>query len=121
MDDDEFEFDEISAQGNLARISGFSADGSMMFLRMRHGAWAWASSEDHHFDGDVGDVVLVAGNSYRVVPQELWKEDTFIGVVRLKQHDVTVLDMGNRLDSFPTNEAVEYVVDNTVEANESQV
>jgi transitional endoplasmic reticulum ATPase len=119
MSDDEFEFDEISAQGNLARISGFSSDGSTMYIRMRNGAWAWATSQDQEFEGDVGDVVLVADNSYRVVAEELWKEDTFIGVVRLKEDDVTVLDMGNRLDTFPTNNAIDFEVDNTVQASES--
>jgi transitional endoplasmic reticulum ATPase len=122
MTDEEFEFDEISEQGFLARIVRFTDDRSTVYFRQRHGSWAWASSSDpnQELEGSVGDVILVAGSTYRVVPSDLWEEDTLIGVVRLRLDDVTVLDMGNRLETVPSSAAVDFAVDNTVEATESR-
>lgn len=118
--DDQLEFNEI-AQGYLARIAWRSDDRSTVYLQRHQGNWALASSRDHNQQcaGSVGDIVLVTGNSYRIVPPELWDEGTMVGVVRLKLEDVTVLDLGNRLEVIPINEGVEFSVENTVEATKS--
>lgn len=120
MPDGEYEFDEVSQQGYLARIVAFTDDRSTMYFRQRHGSWQWASSQGDELPGSVGDVIFVAGTSYRVVAKDLWEEDRIIGVVRLKREDVTVLDLGNRLETVPTTTEIDFELDNTVEATESR-
>lgn len=119
MTDNSHNFEEISGQGFLARIVGFEAERSTMFIRLLNGTVQTLSTPGHELWGAVGDVIFVADNSYRVVPGDMWLEDTMVGVVRLKHKDVTVLDLGNRIVTVPASGIVADV-NNTVEATASQ-
>lgn len=119
MADNSHNFEEISGQGFLARIVGFEGERSTMFIRLLNGMVQTLSTPGHELWGVVGDVIFVADNSYRVVPGDMWLEDTMVGVVRLKHNDVIVLDLGNRIVTVPASGIVAYV-NNTVEATASQ-
>jgi transitional endoplasmic reticulum ATPase len=107
---------EIGTAGTLAKVQYVSPDGCKLFLEYRNGLSASASSvQPTQFD--VGDVVLVQGNSIEPAPAELWVDETWIGVVRLKLSDITVLDAGGHWRKVPTTDDIDYVVGNTVEAS----
>jgi transitional endoplasmic reticulum ATPase len=120
MTDDNYEFDEISEPGFLARIVGFEDQRSTMYFRQRNGTVQAVSSTDEELLGSVDDVIFVTNNSYRIVSSDMWVEDTMVGVVRLKDDEVTVLDIGNRVVTVPATTAVHFEVHNTVEATESR-
>lgn len=71
-------------------------------------------------DLNVGDVVLVHENQMTSLPADVWPEESWVGVVRVKRDDVSVVDSGGRWRLLPTTE-VDYRVGNTVQANESGV
>jgi transitional endoplasmic reticulum ATPase len=77
-------------------------------------------SADEPFDFEVGTVLLVraADNHLEPAPASLWLEETWVGVVRLRLDDVTVVDSSGRLRLVPTNADIEYMERNTVEVSD---
>lgn len=72
-----------------------------------------------------GDVVLTApgddGNAFSSVPAELWPLDAiWVGIVRLRLEDISVIEVGGSHRRVPTNE-VPYDEGNTVEGRDSGV
>ena len=108
--------------GMLARVTGVSADGHRVFFDLRNG-------DSGRFDqvGDdfrTGDVILISGEGpgQRVdrVDASAWPDDLWVGVVRIKLDDVTVIEASGRIRKVPTRAEVAYEVGNTVEAGEVQ-
>ena len=108
--------------GMLARVTGVSADGQRVFFDLRNG-------DSGRFDqvGDdfrTGDVLLISGEGpgQRVdrVDASAWPDDLWVGVVRIKLDDVTVIEASGRIRKVPTREEVAYEVGNTVEAGAVQ-
>lgn len=106
----------------LARVIGVSADGRRVFFDLRNGNSGWFDQ-----DGDgyrTGDVILISGESpgQRVdrVDASVWPDDIWIGVVKIKLDDVTVIEASGRYRKVPTRADVVYEVGNTVEAGEVQ-
>src|SRR5207302_364919 len=87
-------------------------------IELRGGQIATATSNDPT-ELTVGNVVIVGDRSLDRVPDELWVEQTWVGVVKIKRSDRTVIDGGGRWQLLPTNTAVEYSVGNTVEVSDS--
>ena len=52
------------------------------------------------------------------VPESSWPEDLWVGVVKIKLSDVTIVESGGRFRSIPTSEITEYGVGNTVQAGD---
>lgn len=71
----------------------------------------------------VGSIVLVstADNHIEIAPHDLWPEESWVGVVRLKHPDVTIIDSSGRWRKVPTGSDVQYSERNTVEACDSGV
>lgn len=69
----------------------------------------------------MGDVVLFIddddGQRLEHAPPDLWGDEPWVGVVRLKLEDVTVVESGGRLRRLPTT-SVPYSEGNTVEVGE---
>lgn len=118
IDQDEDCEPEVGPPATLARVRLVSPDGCHLSLEYPSGQFGSGSS-DHPFDVNVGDVVLVREHSLEPAPAELWPDETWIGVVRIKHEEITVLDAGARWRHVPTTGEVEYAVGNTVEVRES--
>lgn len=109
---------ECGPPGTLGRVRHVSDDGRQLAVELRGGQVATATcSEPTEFE--VGNVVIVRDNALDRVPDELWIEQTWVGVVKIKRSDRTVIDGGGRWQLLPTNDAVEYAVGNTVEVSDS--
>ena len=108
--------------GMLARVTGVSADGHRVFFDLRNGKSGWFDQ-----DGDdlrTGDVILISGEGpgqrAERVDASAWPDDLWVGVVKIKLGDVTVIDSSGRIRKVPTRADVAYEVGNTVEAGEVQ-
>ena len=108
--------------GMLARVIGVSADGHRVFFDLRNGKNGWFDQ-----DGDglsTGDVILISGEGpgQRAdrVDASAWPDDLWVGVVKIKLDDVTVIEASGRNRKVPTRADVAYEVGNTVEAGEVQ-
>jgi transitional endoplasmic reticulum ATPase len=111
----------IGALGNIARIRSVTDSGRRLYVEFRDGR---TGTVDYQAAPGlaVGDVVLVvdqADDGLRLdpAPAELWGDEPWVGVVKLKLDDVTIIDAGGRLRRMPTTR-VQYSVGNTVEVGE---
>ena len=82
-------FDDVEQAADLCRVRAISPDRRQLYLESRNGQVASVSA-DTPFDFDVGTVLLVrvADNHLEPAPASLWLEETWVGVVRLRLHDV---------------------------------
>jgi transitional endoplasmic reticulum ATPase len=118
-DDDENEpLVDTGPPGTLGRVRHVSDDGREVTIELRGGQIAAATSNDPT-ELTVGNVVIVRDHSLDRAPDELWVEQTWVGVVKIKGSDRTVIDGGGRWQLLPTNKAVDYSVGNTVEVSDS--
>lgn len=116
-DDDEPRVD-VGPSGVLGRVRHITDDGRQITVELRNGQIATATSNDPT-ELVVGNVVTVRDDALDRAPDELWVEQTWVGVVKIKRPDRTIVDGGGRWQLLPTNEAVEYSVGNTVEVSDS--
>jgi ATP-dependent 26S proteasome regulatory subunit len=114
-------FDSISDLSLVARVRAVDHDAARLYLEFRNGMFATVDGLDP-FDISttgfgIGRRVLVRENDDHVelAPDELWPEEPWVGVVRLKLEDVTVIDSGGSWRLLPTRPHVDYDVGNTVE------
>lgn len=110
----------ISSLGTMARIRSLSDGGRRLYLEFRNGTVGTADSESP-WPHRVGDVVLFIeennGQRLEPAPLDLWGDEPWVGVVRLKLEDITVVETGGRLRRVPTT-SVPYSESNTVEVAE---
>jgi transitional endoplasmic reticulum ATPase len=109
---------ELGPSGSLGRVRHVTGDGRQVSVELRSGQIATATS-DEPTELSVDDVVIVHDQMLERAPDELWIEQTWVGVVKIKRPDRTVIDGAGRWQLVPTNEAVEYTVNNTVEVSDS--
>ena len=69
--------------------------------------------------------MIIQGNAQTQVtitrmPKDTWPEQLWIGVVKLKLEDTTVLDSGGRLREVPTTTTPPYEVGNTVQCGDTR-
>lgn len=111
----------IGQLGILARVRSVTDAGRRLYLEFRNGNFGSVDSTSamSHSPGDVVLVVADEDGSQRLeqVPSELWGDEPWVGVVRLKLEDITVIESGGRLRRLPTT-PVEYSEGNTVEVGE---
>jgi hypothetical protein len=110
---------QIGPRSQVARIRHVSDDGRQLHLEFPSGQSATVDAQQP-FDLPVGSVALVRveDNHIEPAPDELWPDEPWVGVVRLRLDDVTVVDQSGRLHLLETN-SVKYRVGNTVEARDS--
>jgi transitional endoplasmic reticulum ATPase len=107
--------------GAPARVIFVSEDASVVYCQLQNGN-VLPVGRPREVEGNVGDVVLVYGGGdepfvLESAPRELWGEEPWVGVVKIKLDDVTVIESGGRYRRVPTS-ALEYEVGNTVEAGD---
>jgi len=112
---------DVEPTGILARVTATSDGGKTACFDLRNGKSGSLTSDSETFS--VGQVLVVSGDiernenlSVRKVPDDAWPEETWVGVVKIKLSDLTVIESGGRFRSVPTSSAIEYSVGNTVEA-----
>lgn len=116
-------YDEISPSSSVARVRSVQEDGELLYLEFRNGLFGTVSGTGLP-QVTIGDVVLVRSepNHIELAPQDLWPAESWVGVVRLKLDDVTVLaDPNGRWRMLPTRKDLSYREGNTVEALDSGI
>jgi transitional endoplasmic reticulum ATPase len=104
----------------LARVHSVANDGHRLYLEFRNGQTATVDS-DSPFELSVGSVVFVRAAEHYIeaVPDEVWPEESWVGVVRLKLPDTSIVESSGQLKLLKTRSEVHYREGNTVEARDS--
>ncbi|MFI8530518.1 ATP-binding protein [Streptomyces aquilus] len=106
---------------SVARVKHVSADQTTAFLELRNGNIATCTtSEGFHFER--GDIVFidVDNNDISIAPDELWDEESWVGVVRLLPPGQVVIDIGGRLKVLDEPNVIDLREGNTVKGYESR-
>jgi len=113
-------YEQISAISNVARVRAVKNDGHRLYLEFPNGVITTVDNNEEPFEFGTNSIVLVRLNEQYIeeAPDELWPEDSWIGVIRLKLPDITVVGTNGRWIWVPTND-VEYREGNTVEVRNS--
>jgi transitional endoplasmic reticulum ATPase len=102
---------DFKGYGQLARVR--YAEGRRLFVVLPNAQLGWFEIEDAE-DFLPDTVVHISENGIEEVPAEVWREDTWVAVVRIKNPDVTVVESSGQAKIVPTNN-VDYKLGNTVE------
>jgi len=116
-------YEEQSYPMTLAKVRSIDSDGNRVYLEFRNGTTGWVGGADLSLYS-AGAVVLVHAerNYIELAPDELWPEESWVGIVRLKTQEATVVtDSNGRLKQFQTQTHLEYREGNTVEATDSGI
>ncbi|HSS31938.1 MAG TPA: AAA family ATPase [Solirubrobacterales bacterium] len=108
----------IGPKVDVARITAITDDGLRIYLQYRNGQTADVTREVP-FEWEVGDVLVVRAekNFVELAPPAVWPEDAWVGIVRLKDDEVSVVEVGGRLHVLESGE-VAHRVGNTVEGRD---
>ena len=118
--------DGISDLSLVARVRAVDHGAARLYLEFRNGMFATVDCLDPFDIGPtgfaVGRRVLVSEKDdyVELAPDELWPEEPWVGVVRIKLEDTTVVDSSGSWRLLPTRTDVEYDVGNTVEVREGE-
>ena len=111
---------EMGLQGQVAKVTAVSEDGTRAFIEYRSGISGWFDQQGLEYEK--GDVLLISndeGNTTATkISRDVWPENVWVGIVKLKLEDITLIDVNSRLRTVPTNLIIDYTVGNTVEACE---
>ena len=113
---------QIGPTGTLAKVTAVSEDGGRVHFDLRSGFSGWMDQVDVEYE--IGDVLLLVSEDGRQraekLPSSAWPDQMWVGVVRIKSEDITVITAGGQNRKVPTITDVEYEVGNTVEAGDVQ-
>ncbi len=113
--------------GLLAKVTATSQAGHRVHFDLRDGKTG--SFSDPHSTYSVGDVVLISGDlddadgdpvKIAKAPSSAWPDALWVGVVKLKLPDITIIDSGGRFRTVPTMTTPNYEIGNTVQAGDTQ-
>ena len=109
---------QMGPEGQVAKVTAVSQDGDRVFIEYKNGLTGWFDQPDPRFKR--GDVLLIAtgenGSTPYLMPSDVWPDNLWVGVVKIKLEDITVVEANGRLRTVPTNDRVDYKSDNTVQA-----
>lgn len=112
---------ELGPAGHKVKVIAVSEDGCRVFIEYRNGVTGWFDEQDSEFVK--GDVLLLLDENglqrAEKLPSSVWPDQLWVGVVRIRLEDVTVIAVGGQNRSVPTTD-VDYEVGNTVEAGDVQ-
>ncbi|MEV4620219.1 AAA family ATPase [Asanoa sp. NPDC049573] len=106
---------ELGERGTLGRVRLVADEGHLLYFDLSGGATGWVRL-DEHSSFKAHDVILIYSDRIEKAPSELWPEDSWVAVVKIKLPDVTVVDQSGTRKIVPTRNDVEYREGNTVEA-----
>ena len=116
---------DLNPTGLLAKVTAVCNGGQTVYFDLRDGKSGSFQTDNKRFT--VGDVVLITGDTnnnidvdVKLAPLTAWPDSLWIGVVKIKLDDVTVLDSGGRFREIPTVTTVPYECGNTVQAGDTQ-
>ena len=113
---------ELGPMGLLAKVTAISDDGHRAFLVFRDGNTGWFDQVDQEYV--VGDVLLITGEvdhrRAEKVPSKAWPEELWVGIVKIKLQDITVIESSGRFRTVQTTTEPRYENGNTVQAGDVQ-
>ena len=92
----------VDPQRIIARVKHVDTDHSVAYLEIPNG-----NVIPHHMYEDAefkpGDMVLIGPqwDDVETAPRELWREEPWVGVIRLLLLDEVVVDIGGKMRTFP--------------------
>ena len=111
---------DMGPEGKVAKVTAVSEDGYRVYIEYRNGVPAWFDQPETVLQQ--GDIIFLAtaenGSTATRMPPNSWPDNLWVGVVRLKNEDITVVEANGRLHRVKTNQSINYKVDNTVEASD---
>ena len=110
---------KLGPTGSLARVTAVSDDNYRVFFELKNGHTGWLEQADHRHC--VGDTLLITGEiqnpQVEKVPNDTWPEELWIGNVKIKLPDITVIESSGKLRTVPTTNDPQYEVGNAVQAD----
>ena len=108
----------MGPEGQVTKVTAVSDDGNRVFIEYRNGLTSWFDQPEPRFK--CGDVLLIStgenGSTPYLMPSNVWPDNLWVGVVKIKLEDITVVEANGRFRTVPTNDLVGYKCDNTVQA-----
>ena len=113
---------ELGPTGILAKVTAVSEDGLRAWFDMKNGLTGWFDQHALDTSYSVGDVILITGEhgnqQAEKAPLKAWPEELWVGVVKIKLDDITVIESSGRYRKVRTTHEVDYEPGNTVEAGD---
>ena len=115
---------DLGPSGILAKVTAISGDGNSVYFDLRNGKTGSLNNVDQEYL--IGDVLLITGDidnnrgEIEKVPSSCWPDDLWVGIVKIKLPDITVIDSGVRFRTVPTVTTPSYESGNTVLASDVQ-
>ena len=108
----------MGPEGQVVKVTAVSDDENRVFIEYRNGLIGWFDQPEPRFK--CGDVLLIStgenGSTPYLMPSNVWPDNLWVGVVKIKLEDITVVEANGRFRTVPTNDRVDYKCDNTVQA-----
>lgn len=112
---------ELDPQRMIARVKHVDNDHSVAYLELQNGnIIRHQMYEDEELKP--GDVILIGPrwDDVEIVPQELWREEPWVGVVRLLLSDEVVVDIGGKMRTLSRPNDLDLQDGSTVEGIDSR-
>ncbi len=116
---------ELGPTGQLARVTSIDAHGTRVCFKFPNGTVGWFNQVGQEVKSyAVGDVLLIAvdtGNQrVEKMPMDTWPDESWVGVVKIKLPDITIIESGGRFRTVPTTTTLCYEIGNTVQAGDAK-
>jgi hypothetical protein len=103
----------------VGRVRRIDEDGHVLYLGLGNGSISVLASDDETYDYPIGAVLLFDPETQEIdqVPEDLWQEPPWIGVVRHSDGANTVVERDTSLFQVPAGQVQELREGNTVEVH----
>ena len=110
--------------GVLAKVTAIGDAGHRVWFDMRNGQAGWFDQPAIDHEYVVGDVLLITGEvgnqKAEKAPYNTWPDELWVGVVKIKRDDITVIESSGRYRTVRTTNDISYETGNTVQAGDVQ-
>ena len=116
---------DLAASGILIKVTAIDENDRRVVFDYRNGNTG-SFGCDGHDDYHIGDVLLIPADvtsgsaTATKMPLTAWPDALWVGVVKIKLPDITVIESGARFRTVPTVTHVNYEVGNTVHTGDFQ-
>jgi transitional endoplasmic reticulum ATPase len=106
--------------GEVGRVRFSEMDNRRLYIELRSGRFARIDSRQPIEVDSGSTVILSEDGQFEIVPEEIWPELPWVGVVRLRLEDITIVEVrGLPWKQVKTRVDIPYQVGNTVEGKDS--